>query len=242
MVLNAAFFGVPQLRKRLFVIGRSGEGEGFLEDHLHEGKAEQPLTVRGYLDDELRTEFYYRHPRTWQRRAIYSIDEPAATIRSTNRPIPRTYKRHPQDAAPKREARPLTPEERSRIQTFSRHYRFAGTNTDKDLMVANAVPVVLAEHIGRAILRYEEERAMGAIDDNFRAWLTRKQKLTERSAGNVLSRVRRAQRILGKPIRSTDPREVVHELEKRPDFQRLTTSVRSQLKRAVQLHSDFQLR
>ncbi|MCZ8150090.1 MAG: DNA (cytosine-5-)-methyltransferase [Roseomonas sp.] len=242
VVLNAAYHGVPQLRKRFFAIGCLGEDDGFLEDALLERETDEPLTVRQYLGDELGTEFYYRHPRTWDRRAIYSIDEPAATIRSTNRPIPANYKHHPQNAATKDKARPLTAAERGRLQTFPRGSTFCGYNTDKDLMVANAVPVLLARHLGRVILRHEEEARMTGVPKDFEEWLSDRRQLTPRSAGNVASRLRRVQRMLGRSIESADHRDVVHELSKRPEFQDLTVSVRSQLKRAVQLHAEFLVR
>lgn len=242
LVLNAAYFGVPQLRKRFFAVGCLGEADEFLEEGLMAGASDEPLTVRRYLGDEFGTEYYYRHPRTWDRRAIYSVDEPAATIRSTNRPIPSTYARHPLDAASKTKARPLSPEERGRLQTFPRGSEFVGFNTDKDLMVANAVPVLLARHIGRAILNHQEEVRRVAVDDEFEGWLCAERQLTSRSAGNVASRVRRVQRILGRPVGTADHRDIAHALSKQPEFQELTVSVRSQLRRAVQLHSEFLLR
>ena len=242
VVLNAAYHGVPQLRKRFFAIGCLGENDGFLNDALEERETDTALTIRQYLDDELGTEFYYRHPRTWDRRAIYTIDEPAATIRSTNRPIPANYKHHPLNAATKDKARPLTPEERGRLQTFPRGSKFCGYNTGRDLMVANAVPVLLARHLGRVILRHEEEARMTGVHEDFEGWLSDQRQLTSRSAGNVASRLRRVQRMLGKQIVAADHRDVVHELTKRPEFQELTVSVRSQLKRAVQLHAEFMVR
>lgn len=242
VVLNAAYHGVPQLRKRFFAIGCLGQKDGFLNAALEERETEEALTVRQYLGDELGTEFYYRHPRTWDRRAIYTINEPAATIRSTNRPIPANYKHHPLNAATADKARPLTPEERGRLQTFPRGSKFCGCNSDRDLMVANAVPVLLARHLGKVTLRHEEEVRMMGIPEDFEEWLSDRHQLTPRSAGNVASRLRRVQRMLGGPIETADHRDVVHELTKRPEFQELTVSVRSQLKRAVQLHAEFLIR
>jgi DNA (cytosine-5)-methyltransferase 1 len=94
------------------------EDEGFLDDDVQNQKADCPLTVREYLGDEFEVDFYYRHPRHWGRRAIYSIDEPAATVRSTNRPIPPKYRAHPLDAAPIEGIKPLSCFQRARLQTF----------------------------------------------------------------------------------------------------------------------------
>jgi DNA (cytosine-5)-methyltransferase 1 len=133
----------------------------------------------------------------------------------------------------------LTPRERSRLQTFRPDFSFAGSNTDIDLMVANAVPVALAEHLARAICEYEEDRGMARTEDEFRRWLSQKHSYTPRAAGNVVSRLRRAKKILGADRIPSDPLDVIHALEKRAAFRDLTTSVRSQLKRAIQLHSSF---
>ena len=52
-VLNAAYCGVPQIRKRMFVIGGIGEEDNFLDDVLDKGLSEKPLTIRDYLGDSL---------------------------------------------------------------------------------------------------------------------------------------------------------------------------------------------
>ena len=42
----------------------------------------KPMTIRDYMGDELDIEYYYRHPRNYNRRGIFSIDEPSPTVRS----------------------------------------------------------------------------------------------------------------------------------------------------------------
>jgi DNA (cytosine-5)-methyltransferase 1 len=233
--LDASLFGVPQARKRFFAIGRLGEEDQFLLDSLLEGKGDESLTVRQYLGEELGVEFYYRHPRHWGRKAIYSIDEPAATIRSTNRPIPPKYTSHHLDAAPIEGVKPLTSAQRARIQTFGKDFQFSGYLSDMDLMIANAVPVKLAEHVALTIAKYEEESGMS--DDRFRQWL-QDSGYGARTAGNVISRVRRAQKLLGGRT-FVDVRDALHELGKLPDFSKLTPSVRSQIKKAIELEAEY---
>lgn len=63
----------------------------FLENALLNDQKSDRMTIREYLGDEFGTEFYYRHPRSYARRGIFSIDEPSPTIRGVNRPIPGTY-------------------------------------------------------------------------------------------------------------------------------------------------------
>ncbi len=106
-------------------------------------------------------------------------------------------------------------------------------------MVGNAVPVKLAEYVGHVILRYESMRGKEADLDAFRAWLVDgHHRLQERSAGNVISRLRRARAFLG-DRRFGDPRDAAHELDKQRDFQLLTVTVRSQLRRALGLYAEF---
>ena len=112
------------------------------------------MTIRDYLGDSLGVDYYFRIPRSYDRRAIFSIDKPAMTVRGVDRPIPPNYKPHPNDAAPLSEARCLTPKERSLIQTFPEDFKFFGTKTDINQMVGNAVPVKLAEFVARAVVDY----------------------------------------------------------------------------------------
>ncbi|MBA3677567.1 MAG: DNA (cytosine-5-)-methyltransferase [Sphingosinicella sp.] len=240
LVLDASLYGVPQIRKRFFCIGCLGEQDGFLEHHLEEVRSENRMSVRDYLGDEFGIDVYYRHPRNWGRKAIYSIDEPSATVRSTNRPVSPKYRLHENDASDTLEGiRQLTPEERARIQTFARDFGFAGTRTDVDTMVANAVPVELARHVGEAITVYERSRGLAANDDAFRRWLAEERGMTSESSGDVVSRLRRVGKLLDDNAQGPDPRDTIHALSKVAGFEKLSPSVRSHLKRAVQLKAEF---
>ena len=109
------------------------------------------MTIRDWFGESINTNFYYRHPRSYARRAIFSVDEPSPTIRGVNRPIPDGYSAHPGDAAAISEARPLTTAERARIQTFPEEFQFIGCKTDIEQMIGNAVPVRLAQYVGKQI-------------------------------------------------------------------------------------------
>jgi len=238
-VLNAAYYGVPQNRKRFFAVGRLEEDDDFMLDDLLDDASAEPMTVREFVKDEFDFDYYYRHPRTWGRRAIYSVDEPSATIRSTNRPVPPGYRPHPDDAASPAKARSLTPEQRARIQTFGKTFKFLGFAAQKDIMIANAVPVKLAHHVAKAIKHYEAARAMSPGDRTFRTWLTDTQHYTPRTAGNVISRFKRANRILQSARMPVDPLDAIQALERRREYVELTSAVRSQIKKAVRLHAEF---
>ena len=97
------------------------------------------------------------HPRSYARRAVFSIDEPSATIRGINRPIPNNYKRHPADAAEIKDGvRALTSKERSYLQSFPDSFKFPGSKTNVELAIGNAVPPALANYVARHILEYEK--------------------------------------------------------------------------------------
>lgn len=155
-VINAMYCNVPQNRKRLITVGflHANQDDSFRE-LLLEGLSEKPMTLRDYFGDSLNTNFIYRHPRSYARRAVFSVDDPSPTIRGVNRPIPNGYPGHPGDAAPVNESRPLTTEERARVQTFEGYF-WPGSKTDNEQMIGNAVPVKLAEFVGNAIRRYLE--------------------------------------------------------------------------------------
>ena len=52
------------------------------------------------------------------------------------------------------QARGLSPREAARIQTFPDDFVFMGTNNNWYAQIGNAVPVKLAEVIGRSIFKY----------------------------------------------------------------------------------------
>jgi DNA (cytosine-5)-methyltransferase 1 len=159
VILDASLCHVPQARSRFFLIGELGGKQNTLVDLFKINLANKPMTVRDYLGDRLNLQYYYRHPRSYARRGIFSIDEPSPTIRGVNRPIPANYKLHsgdPQDIDIAT-VRPLTTIERSYIQTFPQSFKFFGTKTNLEQMIGNSVPVNLAYFVGSNILKYVKE-------------------------------------------------------------------------------------
>lgn len=156
-VLDASFCGAPQKRKRFFCIGTLNDvKDGFLNKIIDANLSDEPTTIRDYLGDELGLKHYYRHPRNYNRRGIFSIDEPSPTVRGVNRPVPRGYPGHHGDSGPlDNNLRALTTTERARIQTFPKNFRWPGNKTDLEQLIGNAVPVKLAEFVARAILNFE---------------------------------------------------------------------------------------
>lgn len=155
IVLNAALCGVPQKRKRFFLIGKRGENDGFMSDFIKKRLADREMTVKDYFGDKIDIEYYYRHPRSYARRGIFSVNEPSPTIRGVNRPIPKGYPIHPNDPVKSLDGvRPLTTVERAMIQTFPETFNFMGSKSEVEQMIGNAVPVNLAKFVASAILDY----------------------------------------------------------------------------------------
>jgi DNA (cytosine-5)-methyltransferase 1 len=159
VILGAEYCNVPQARRRFFLIGHLGDKNNAIKETLKRNLNKSPMTIRDYLGDSLGIEYYYRHPRNYNRRGIFSIDEPSPTIRGVNRPLPRGYKRHNGDPinVDLKSIRPLTTTERSYIQTFPKHFVFNGTKTNLEQMIGNAVPVNLACFVAKGILDYQRD-------------------------------------------------------------------------------------
>lgn len=165
IVLNASYCGVPQSRNRLFLIGELNGPQNALQYYLIKNLSPKPMTVRDYFGKEMEINHYYRHPRSYQRRGVFSVDEPSPTIRGVNRPIPPNYKVHPGDTTTLEKTpslRPLTFNERSQIQTFPRKFQWCGSSkANLEQMIGNAVPVKLAEYVGKAIQEYIKDKNVG---------------------------------------------------------------------------------
>lgn len=153
-VLDASLCGVPQKRKRTIVWGVLNGKDDALADIILSSLSKKAMTIRDYFGKLWPVEFYYRHPRSYARRGVFSIDEPSPTIRGVNRPVPKGYKQHPNDAAPPNSVRALTTRERALLQTFPAKWRLVGTKSEVEQIVGNAVPVRLAEFVGRCLLAY----------------------------------------------------------------------------------------
>lgn len=162
IVLDASLCGVPQSRKRFFMVGHMKDTDDFLLPILTSHLADKPMSMYDYFGDSLGTEYYFRVPRSYSRRGVFSIYEPCQTIRGVDRPIPKGYKGHPSDPVeigPK--VRALTVLERSYVQTFPKTFVFEGTKTNLNQMIGNAVPVKLAEYVANALLEYDKQYKEG---------------------------------------------------------------------------------
>lgn len=159
-VLDASLCGVPQKRKRFIMIGKLGAEDGFMDEILQKNQSTKPLTVAEALGSQIDVKFYYRHPRSYIRRGVFSVDEPSPTIRGVNRPLPQGYTLHKGDPVTSLEGiRPLTTHERALIQTFPSDFEFIGSKSEQEQMIGNAVPVNLGTYVGNCIAQYIQQHS-----------------------------------------------------------------------------------
>ncbi len=156
VVLDASMCGVPQARKRFFAFGSLNErkpAQQFIES-LNERLSDDRMTVKQYMGKAINIDHYYRHPRNYSRRSVFSVHEPSPTIRGVNRPVPPNYEGNRLDSVHPSTVRPLTSIERSRIQTFpvSWDWNAGDRNSDVELQIGNAVPVNLAAFVGTGVI------------------------------------------------------------------------------------------
>ena len=247
LILTSSYCGVPQRRKRFFCIGSLNSRDEFLTQYILANMSATEMSLRDYFGNSLGFEYYYRHPRNYCRRAVYSIDEPSATIRGVNRPVPRGYPGHPNDACEINDSiRAMTTLERALIQTFPPNFKWSGNKTEAEQMIGNAVPVKLAEFVANALLHHisisadtqQPISSVSCVDYSlFREWLRRINTMSERAQRDTLSRLRRADSICTLP---PEPEAYyVFTLEQSSEYKKLKNDVRSQLKRAVTLYSDY---
>lgn len=117
---------------------------------IPEGGNYQFLTARGG-GEEL---FGYR-TKFWSFLLKLAKDQPSWTLPAS--PGPSTGPFHWDN-------RPLSISEMARLQTFPQHWQFKGTYRESVKLVGNATPALLAEIIGRTILRALDPKSSGLPD------------------------------------------------------------------------------
>lgn len=235
-VLDASLCGVPQKRKRFFCIGILGYEDGFADKYIKDHISTHHTTLRDYFGDSLDFEYYYRHPRNYNRRAIFSIDEPAPTMRGVNRPVPKGYPGHPNDACKLNSSiRALTTLERSLIQTLPADYKWSGSKTDMEQMIGNAVPVKLAEFVATALMYYATTAPLkfNFNKTTFKSWIDSNYHYSARTVSDIVSRVNRCLLLCKTDTRPDD--YYMFKLEQTVEFSSLSVNVKSQMRRAMRI-------
>lgn len=96
---DCSFYGVPQSRRRCFVVGRRSERDGFLDKALERAASNRPMTLRDLFGAAVPEALYFP-ARMPGKRSVWGPDEAAPTIRSSSlRPVPANYMPHDEDAA-----------------------------------------------------------------------------------------------------------------------------------------------
>ena len=148
--LNAAACGVPQVRRRVFVVAARGCDETTLRSiqqqaaGLNQTPNDAP-TVRGCLSKPADT--YWLTCRNSP--CVRSTDLPAPTLvcKCLQRP-PSVYRSHHDDAGPVAEAHLLTVQEMARVASFPANYFDCTTRTAAGAFMGNCVPPKVAEKVG----------------------------------------------------------------------------------------------
>lgn len=248
-ILIASSYGAPQNRKRLVIVGRLGERDGFLSSALTDAASEKPMPVRAILRPDIPEDralldigHYYVRPYTGGR-GVRSIDEPCPTIIRTTRegPGPKYLNApHPQDPIPAQDAHLFTQAQLSRIQGFPPGWDWSAMGSQRkiDQAIANAVPPPLAEAVGRVILARHRGDTIPAVEDGFAEWLCRQGKAAS-AARNVKANVNRARRLLGGRTYAERALEI-GKLEMVDGYDRLPTQTRSDLRTALRLYANYQ--
>lgn len=105
-------------------------------------------------------------------------------------------------------------------------------------MIANAVPMPLAEAIGRVILAREAGESIPEIHGRFGQWLRLRHCFTKAAVRNCKSRVNRARRLLGGRTFADSAAELAA-LDIAEGFNSLPAGTRSDLRRALRLYREW---
>ncbi|TNV15152.1 DNA cytosine methyltransferase [Ochrobactrum teleogrylli] len=228
--LDASYYGVAQSRKRLFIIGRLGERDGFLSSALMEARSEQQTTLGDVFGADCPPIFLY--PRFRMNKAVWQACEPAPTIIASSwRPIPEGREVATGTVVP-------SLAQIGQLQGFPTDWEWRGSSKHENMkLIANAVPVGLAKAIGKVILSRQTGENLPAIQGNFTRWLMQRGR-SYQSARNVKSQLLKARRLLGGRTFNDTGIELAR-LDALPNFQEIAPKIRSDLRAAVRLYAEF---
>jgi len=160
LIVNAKNYGVPQERKRVFLVGfRKDLGIDFkFEYQYHFGTFNHLWTLReaiGHMPDprtaaarEYHDHIFVPGASVYRGHTPNLLDKPAKTIKAGVHGMPGGEGVVELDDG---SIRYLTVRELARIQTFPDDYRFSGSRTQQVKQIGNAVPVKLAAYVAKSI-------------------------------------------------------------------------------------------
>ncbi len=161
-LLNAADYGVPQNRERVFLVGLRQDITScyhFPKPFPRRRNLREALTGIGRpRPEDVCSEPY--SPRFMSRNRIRTWDEISYTIPAMAKQVPLHPSSPPMIRLGKDlwkfgvgETRRFSWQEAAAIQTFPRNMKFAGDLTSKYRQIGNAVPVLLAEAVGHSLVK-----------------------------------------------------------------------------------------
>jgi DNA (cytosine-5)-methyltransferase 1 len=168
-ILNAADYGIPQLRKRLFIVGvRSDIKRTFrfpeathgevdeLQNYVPLSRVIESLEPRDpkYFFSQRAVEGVKRAKRNMKRAVAQDLKRPCLTITSHLAKVSLNSRDPVLLVDGRRELyRRFTPREAASIQSFPKSFKFAGSDADAYRQIGNAIPPVLMWHLTSAVTR-----------------------------------------------------------------------------------------
>lgn len=163
-LLNAADYGVPQKRERVFIVGFRSREHFDRFEFPEATTATKPVAIREFLEDpeDVEERFYFseravagmrntKHSQTMNKGRAQDISGPSNTLgahlakvslNSTD-PVLNLDGRY----------RMFTPREVARLQSFPEGFELAEPRGHNYIALGNAVPPVLMWHVSNAVLR-----------------------------------------------------------------------------------------
>lgn len=168
-LLNAADFGVPQKRQRVFIVGIRDDlkGEFLFPQSTHSDEEDDkpgwvPLrkVIKSLVPEDSKYYFSKRavegmkNAKKNMKRGLWQdLNQPCLTITSHLAKVSLNSRDPVLLVEPERELyRRFTPREAARIQSFPESFRFVGSEGDAYRQIGNAIPPVLMWHLGRSLV------------------------------------------------------------------------------------------
>ena len=161
-VLNCADYGIPQSRKRLFILAYEGGGDTskYFPNPTHSTVRSSTLTGQTLKTHVSAAEYVDEITEISGGEIKAQGRTSNAAWRSTSRPSPTITAQGNNYIRINGEVRRMTPDELARLQTFPADWEFTGDKSEVLEQIGNAVPPkmqkVVAEHVNR-LLRASEQ-------------------------------------------------------------------------------------
>jgi DNA (cytosine-5)-methyltransferase 1 len=240
LVLDASRYEVAQRRRRLMVVGRLGEEEGFLDDPIRRRAEKKSKTVREVLDPHDPEDAALLERSTYYTRPLHSGSE---TGRSIDRPAPAIY--HDFRKVPEGvDQLELGLHQLTLIQSFPRRFNWVdidGVEIEMDgleRIISSAVPPALAYHVGKSIVDRHTGAEIPECHEEFKEWFRRTKKWATGPINNVASRVKKGRELLGGRT-FANAKEEAAALEKVAEFQAMNDSGKSEIRSALREYANF---